>query len=129
MSESCLWLERHKNGLRSQQELAGIISNMLIEIYAFESAYLRTWQMDAKERGRGRATAMKIAKVMSVQLYDKLGSLTCRALPALADDTSLPDKMALAAALLCPPPIDTITLNRQISEQCVSKKGYPFKVV
>jgi alkylation response protein AidB-like acyl-CoA dehydrogenase len=122
-------LERYEKGLRNQQELAGIICDMLIEIYAFESAYLRALKMDAKQKGRGKATALKITKVLSARLYDKLGSLACRALPALADDKSLPEKLALAGALLCPPPIDTITLNRQIAEKCVQKKGYPFKVV
>jgi alkylation response protein AidB-like acyl-CoA dehydrogenase len=122
-------LERHENGLRNQQELAGIISDMLIEIYAFESAYLRALQMDAKKKGRGKETALKITKVLSARLYDRLGSLVCRALPALADDGSLLERLALAGTLLCPPPIDTITLNRQIAEQCVQKKGYPFKVI
>jgi alkylation response protein AidB-like acyl-CoA dehydrogenase len=122
-------LERFEKGLRDQQELAGIICDVLIEIYAFESAYLRARQMDAKQKGRGRETALKIAKVLSARLYDKLGSLTCRALPALVDDKSLPEKLALARTLLCPPPIDTIIPNRQIAENCVQKKGYPFKVV
>ena len=121
--------ERHEKGLRSQQELAGIISDMLIEIYAFESAYLRAVQMNAKKKGRGKATALKITKVLSARLYDKLGSLTCRALPALSDDGSLSERMAMAGALLCPPPIDTIALNRQIADKCVQRKGYPFKVI
>jgi len=122
-----LTLERHGNGLRNQQELAGIISDMLIEIYAFESAYLRAVQMNAKKKGRAGTTALQMTKLLSARLYDRLGSLTCRALPALADGGSLSQRMALAGALLCPPPIDTIVLNRQIAEQCVQKKGYPFK--
>jgi len=85
--------------------------------------------MDDRKKGRGKETALKITKVLSARLYDKLGSLTCRALPALAHDGSLQEQLALAGTLLCPPPIDTITLNRQIAEQCVQKKGYPFKVI
>ena len=122
-------VERHEKGLRDQQELAGIISDMLIEIYAFESAYLRALQMGAKKRARESETALKITKVMSARLYDKLGTLICRALPAVADDGSLQERLALAGSLLCPPPIDTISLNRQIAEKCVQRKGYPFKVI
>jgi hypothetical protein len=40
----------------------------------------------------------------------------------------LHESLALVRSRLCPPPIDTIALIRQIADQCVQKKGYPFKV-
>jgi hypothetical protein len=31
--------------------------------------------------------------------------------------------------LLSPPLVDTIALNRRIADQCVQKKGYPFRIM
>jgi len=36
------------------QLTAAALEEYLIEIYAFERVYLRAWQMDAKQKGRGR---------------------------------------------------------------------------
>lgn len=120
--------QRHANGLRSQQELSGIISDMLIAIYAFESAFMRAAKMQSQKRTRSKDTALKIAKVLSARLYDRLGSLAGRAMPAIADSKKLHENLSLVRSQLCPPPIDTIALIRQIADQCVQKKGYPFKV-
>jgi alkylation response protein AidB-like acyl-CoA dehydrogenase len=120
--------QRHTDGLRSQQELSGVISDMLIAVYAFESAYLRAAKMQSQKRARNKDTALKIAKVLSVRLYERIGSLAGRALPAIATDKRLHESLALVRSRLCPPPIDTIALNRQIADRCVQKKGYPFKV-
>jgi len=120
--------QRHANDLRSQQELSGIISDMIIAIYAFESAFMRATKIQTQKRTRNKDTALKIAKVLSVRLYDKLGSLAGRALPTIADSKRLHESLSLVRSRLYPPPIDTITLIRQIADQCVQKKGYPFKV-
>ena len=40
---------RFNGDLRPHQELAGIFSDMLTEIYAFESAYLRACKMNANQ--------------------------------------------------------------------------------
>jgi alkylation response protein AidB-like acyl-CoA dehydrogenase len=120
--------QRHADGLRSEQELSGIISDMLIAVYAFESAILRAAKMQSQKRTRNKDTALKIVKVLSVRLYDKLGSLAGRAMPAIADSKRLHESLALVRSRLSPPPIDTIALIRQIADQCIKKKGYPFKV-
>jgi alkylation response protein AidB-like acyl-CoA dehydrogenase len=120
--------QRHGNDLRSEQELSGIISDMIIAIYAFESAFLRAAKMQSQKRVRTKDTALKIVKVLSVRLNERIGSLAGRALPAIADSKRLHESLSLVKSRLCPPPIDTIALIRQIADQCVKKKGYPFKV-
>lgn len=114
--------------LRPHQELAGIFSDMLIEIYAFESAYLRALKMNANKRERNKATAGHIARLLSARLFDRLQSLAFRALPALQADGSFAEKQSLISRLLLPPRIDTIALNSEIAGQCIKKKGYPFKI-
>jgi len=115
--------------LRPHQELAGIFSDMLIEIYAFESAYLRACKMNSNPKEKDKDTALKITKVLSIRLFDRLRSLASRALPAMQAGKSYAEKQSSIARLLSPPAVDTIAINRQIADTCVQKKGYPFKII
>jgi alkylation response protein AidB-like acyl-CoA dehydrogenase len=125
----CDAIIRFNGDLRPHQELAGIFSDMLIEIYAFESAYLRTCKMNANPKVKDKDTALQITKVLAARLFDKLQSLAFRALPAVQEGQSFVERQTSIARLFSPPPIDTIALNRQIADRCVQKKGYPFKTI
>ena len=118
---------RFNGELRPHQELAGIFSDMLIEIYAFESAYLRACKMNSNKKERNKETALQIAKVLAVRLFDTLQSLAIRGLPAMHSGKSYSKKQSSIGRLFSPPPVDTIATNRQIADKCIKKKGYPFK--
>jgi alkylation response protein AidB-like acyl-CoA dehydrogenase len=121
--------QRFGGDLRPHQELAGIFSDMLIEIYAFESAYLRACKMNANQKEKNGDTALQITKVLSVRLFDRLRSLAFRALPAMQAGKSYAETQSSIGRLFSPPPLDTIAINRQIADICVQKKGYPFKII
>ena len=76
---------RYQGDLRPHQEVAGILSDMIIEIYACESAYLRACKLAANKKEPNQMPALLIAKVLSVRLFDTLRSLTARILPAICD--------------------------------------------
>jgi len=120
---------RFKGDLRPHQELAGIFSDMLIEIYAFESAYLRACKMNSNQKEKNKDTALQITKVLSIRLFDRLRSLVSRALPAMQTGKSYAERQSSIARLLSPPLVDTIALNCRIADQCVQKKGYPFRIM
>ena len=120
---------RFKGDLRPHQELAGIFSDMLIEIYAFESAYLRACKMNSNQKEKNKDTALQITKVLSIRLFDGLRSLASRALPAMQAGKSYAERQSSIARLLSAPLVDTIALNRRIADQCVQKKGYPFRIM
>ena len=115
--------------LRPHQELAGIFSDMLIEIYAFESAYLRACKMNFNPKEKNKDTALQITKVLSMRLFDRMRSLAFRALPAMRAGKSYAEKQSSIGRFFLPPPVDTIAVNRQIADTCVQKKGYPFKII
>ena len=120
--------DRFGGDLRPHQELAGIISDMLIEIYACESAYLRACKIINNPKAKNKEIVLQIAKVLSVGLFDALRSLSSRGLPAILNAGVCVEVQAALGQLLSPPPIDTIAVNRQLADWCVKKKGYPFKI-
>jgi alkylation response protein AidB-like acyl-CoA dehydrogenase len=120
---------RFKGDLRPHQELAGIFSDMLIEIYAFESAYLRACKMNSNPKEKNKDTALQITQALSIRLFDRLRSLAFRGLPAIQAGKPYADKQLSIGRLFSPPPVDTIALNRQIADRCIQKKGYPFRIM
>ncbi|MEE4113774.1 MAG: acyl-CoA dehydrogenase family protein [Desulfobacteraceae bacterium] len=114
--------------LNEHQELAGILSDMVIEIYAAESALLRAAKLMSAGAG-SQAVAVQMVKVLSVRLFDRMLSLVWRALPALMNGTDCLQRQALLGRCLTPPPIDTIALIRRIADQCIKKKGVPLKAI
>jgi alkylation response protein AidB-like acyl-CoA dehydrogenase len=120
---------RFNGDLRPHQELAGIFSDMLTEIYAFESAYLRACKMNSNQKEKNKDTALQITKVLSIRLFDTLQSLAFRGLPAIQAGESYAKKQLSIARLFSPPRVDTIAINRQIADKCTQKKGYPFKII
>ncbi len=121
-------VDRVDGDLRPHQELSGILSDMLIEIYAFESAYLRACKLLSIQKAKNSRIALPIAKILSIRLFDKLRSLSFRALPAVMDAEACFEVQSTLAKLLLSPPIDTIAMNRNIADICIKKKGYPIKL-
>ncbi len=121
--------QRHGKSLGSEQELAGILSDMLIEIYAFESAYLRAVRLSGGKKSNNGKIAAQIVRYLGCRLYDCLMSLINRVIPAVCEPDSVRDELLAISGLLSPPPIDTIRLLREIADDCVGKKGYPFKLL
>ncbi len=106
---------RYQGDLRPHQEVAGILSDMIVEIYACESAYLRACKLAANKKESNQKPALLIAKVLCVRLFDTLRSLAVRVLPAIIDSGEFSARLALFDSLLMPPSIDTIAMNRSIA--------------
>jgi alkylation response protein AidB-like acyl-CoA dehydrogenase len=114
--------------LSGHQELAGILSDMVIEIYAVESALLRAAKL-LSGGSPSKAVAVQMVKVLAVRLFDRVRSLACRALPSLVKGSDGAGLQTLIGRCLTPPPVDTIALVRQIADQCIKKKGVPLKII
>lgn len=120
--------DRLNGNLNSHQEVAGIISDMVIQIFATESALLRAEKLMNSKNRRNADVAIQMVQVLSLQFYDHLRSLTSRILPAMMQDAEWLEKRSQLGRVLSSPPIDTIALTRQIADQCIKKNGVPIKI-
>ena len=119
---------RLSGNLSRHQEIAGIISDMVIAVFATESALLRAEKMTLAKDGRNAAMAIPMAKLLSVKLYDSLRSLVSRALPSLMEANDWLEQRSQIDTVLSLPSIDTIALTRDIADQCIKKNGVTIKI-
>ena len=118
--------ERHGKELREEQELIGIISDMIIEVYAIESVLLRSQKMlDGKKPEKATIPA-KMTKVLFHDSLERIGFLATRALEAMEDGESLERHIKMIRRLMVSPPINTVTLRRDIADEMIRYGRYFF---
>jgi alkylation response protein AidB-like acyl-CoA dehydrogenase len=116
--------QKHGKDLREEQELLGMISDMIIEIYAIESALLRSDKLLHGKRPERATIPIKMTKVLLHDSTERINSLARRALEALEDGESLRKHLAPVRRLIVPPPINTVSLRRDIAEEMIRYGRY-----
>ena len=118
--------ERHGKGLREEQELIGIISDMIIEVYAIESVLLRSQKMLDGKKPEKATIPVKMAKVLFHDSLERIGFLAIRALEAMEDGELLGRHIKMIRRLMVSPPINTVTLRRDIADEMIRYGRYFF---
>lgn len=118
--------ERHGKGLREEQELIGIISDMIIEVYAIESVLLRSQKMLNGKKPEKATIPAKMTKVLFHDSLERIGFLATRALEAMEDGELLRRHIKMIRRLMVSPPINTVTLRRDIADEMIRYGRYFF---
>ncbi|MCX8117079.1 MAG: acyl-CoA dehydrogenase family protein [Desulfobacterota bacterium] len=119
-------VQKYMMKLAEEQELLGLISDMVIQVFAMESGLLRA--MKTTKRGGGeRAQIQKaMAKVFVHDAFERLEGYAKRALAALAEGDTLRTQLSALKKLTRFTPVNTIALRREIADYVLKAGKYPF---
>jgi butyryl-CoA dehydrogenase len=118
-------MQKYRERLADQQEIIGALADIVLEIYAMESALLRAEKAIAS---RGDSSGA-IAAAARVLLHDGAARVEASARTALAasvEGDMLRTQMAVLRRLIKREPADTIGLRRVVAGAVVSANRYPF---
>jgi len=118
--------EMHGKGLREEQELIGIMSDMIIEVYANESVLLRSQKMLNGKKPEKATISVIMTKVLFHDSLERIGFLATRALEAMEDGELLERHIKMIRRLMVSPPINTVTLRRDIADEMIRYGRYFF---
>ncbi|MDA1314511.1 MAG: acyl-CoA dehydrogenase family protein [Acidobacteria bacterium] len=113
--------ERFGDKIEEQQEVVAALSDIMIGIYAAESALLRSRKLSG--RGRGEC-ARDMARLL---VYDLLAEARRHGLTVLAacgPDEKIVQACRLIARLTDRPPLDTIALRRRIAGRLIAAEKF-----
>jgi len=116
-------MQKYMYTIQEQQEIMGAIADMTIEIYAMESAVLRTQKMT----GRGEAAAtlpLAMTRVYISQAMEKIESAARKVIAAVAEGDTLRTQLAILRRLTKYEPFDTIDLRQQIAQKTIERGKY-----
>jgi len=118
--------ENYEKGLRDEQELIGMISNILIEIYSMESALLRSKKMLKGKKPERATIPVKMTKVLFHDSIEKICFLAREALEAIENGDLLEKHLEAIRRLMVSPLINTVKLRRNIANEMIQYGRYAF---
>jgi len=116
--------EKHGEDLREEQALAGLLSNMVIGIYALDTALLRTKKLSGSNKPDRAALPLKMTKVLFHESGESLGFLARQLLEALDEGESLKRGLEHLRKIMSPPPMNSVALRKEIADAMIRYGGY-----
>lgn len=115
--------QKYMDKIIGQQEILGILADLVIEVYAMESALLRTQKALEKD---GDAAEMKVLLTRAYinDTFPKLDLLAREALAVMFEGDMLKTQLSALKKLTRYNPVNTISLKRKIADKVFEAEKY-----
>jgi alkylation response protein AidB-like acyl-CoA dehydrogenase len=116
--------QKYMQAIQDQQEIMGAIADMVIEIYAMESAVLRTQKIIETQSASAAALPIAMTRAYLSLAMEKVESAARKVVPAVADGDLLRTQLAILRRLSKREPYNTIDLRQQIAQKIIEWGKY-----
>lgn len=113
-------------GLRDEQQVNGILSDMGIEIWAMEAALLRAEKLSKGKNASRAALPMMMTKVLCHDSIPKVAFLARSGLEAMEEGNSFAERASLVGRLMVSPPLNVIAMKTDIADAMIRAGRYLF---
>ncbi|MCR8964286.1 acyl-CoA dehydrogenase family protein [Brevibacillus halotolerans] len=117
-------LMKYQKQLDQEQELLAIAADMLIELYAMDSAVKRTEKAIAKNGADKEQHKQNLTTVFVHEAFDRIEQGAKEALAGMEEGDDLRLRLSILKKLTRRDPINSIGLKRQIAAHVLEKNGY-----
>jgi alkylation response protein AidB-like acyl-CoA dehydrogenase len=117
--------QKYMQQIEQQQEIMGAIADIVIEVYAMESALLRTMKTIASRGESDSALSTAMTRLYCSQAMEKIESAARKIITAVADGDTLRTHLAILRRLAKHDPYNTIGLRQEIAQAVVDRGSYP----
>jgi alkylation response protein AidB-like acyl-CoA dehydrogenase len=111
--------QKYMQAIQDQQEVMGAIADMTIEIYAMESAVLRTQKMVEQKGEASAALPLAMTQVYLTQALEKVEAAAKKVIADVAEGDMLRTQLAIVRRLSKHEPFNTIALRQQIAQRTI----------
>ena len=116
--------QKHMQKLASEQEIIVLIAEMIIEIFAMESALLRTLKKRDKEGEEPSKIHIAATRVYINDTFPKIELMAKQVFAAIAEGEELRTQLMALKRLAKYTPINTIALRREIADSVIPVARY-----
>jgi alkylation response protein AidB-like acyl-CoA dehydrogenase len=116
--------QKYMMGLSDQQEVMGALADCISEVYALESAILRTEKLIASRGEAPAKQAIAMTRYYAAKAAQTIEQSARKVIAAVAEGDMLRSQMAIVRRLSKHEPTNTIALGRQIAGHCVNAGRY-----
>jgi alkylation response protein AidB-like acyl-CoA dehydrogenase len=119
-------VQKYMMKLAEEQEILGAISDIVIEVFAMESALLRAVKTAEKFGDEKSQIQKAMVKVYVNDAFDRIESFARQGLAAIAEGDTLRTQLSALKKLTRFTPVNTIGLRREIADSVIKIGRYPF---
>jgi len=119
-------VERYMQALADEQEVIGVLSNLVMEVYAVESAMLRTQKTLGRRGPDAAARECDATRAYVYEALDRMETDARRALARITEGDALRTQLALLKRFLRRTPPDVIESRRRVADRALELNRYPF---
>jgi alkylation response protein AidB-like acyl-CoA dehydrogenase len=112
--------------MAQEQEILGLISDMVIEVFAMESGLLRAWKSMEKIGDEKSKVQKAMAKVYINDAFNRVEGFAKQALVAIAEGEALKTQLSALKKLRHFTPVNSVGLRREIADFVIKIGRYPF---
>ncbi len=118
--------QKYMQALQDQQEIMGDLADMTMQVFALESALLRTRKLGSQTQTQKAQVqiAQAMVKLFAVEALSVVEKAARRVLAAVAEGDMLRTQLAIFRRLTKHTPQDTIALSRQVAQRQLDAGGY-----
>jgi alkylation response protein AidB-like acyl-CoA dehydrogenase len=117
--------QKYMNGLGDQQEVMAALADIIMEVYAFDSALSRARKL-AAARSSNAGLAADMTRIYAATAFHIIESAARQVIAAVAEGDMLRTQLAIYRRLVKHEPADTISLSRTIARAAIEKGRYPL---
>lgn len=119
-----LVFQKYDTNLEVEQELLAGLSDMLIQIYAMESVWLRTKKIMAESGEPQAKNAIQMTQTFVDESFEQIACIAKTALTAISLGDNLQAQLSLLEKLTRIMPTNTLGLKRDIAERVIASEKY-----
>lgn len=116
--------QKYMQTIQDQQEITGAIADVVIEIYAMESAVLRAQKIIRNNGDSPAALPVAMTRVYLAQAMEKIESAVRKIISAVAEGDTLRTQLAILRRLAKYEPFNSIELCQQIAQSVIERGKY-----
>jgi len=116
--------QKYMQTLQDQQEIMGAIADVVIEIYAMETAVLRAQKIIESNSEAAATLPIAMTRVYLSQAMEKIECAARKIISAVADGDMLRTQLAILRRLAKYEPFNTIALRQQVAQTMIERGKY-----
>jgi alkylation response protein AidB-like acyl-CoA dehydrogenase len=116
--------QKYMAAISDEQEVMGAIADMVIEVYAMESAILRADKIAVDKGPAGSEIPVAMARIYATAAMEKIELSARKVIAAIAEGDTAKTQFTILRRLAKHDPADTIGLRRQIANHVVRAGKY-----
>ena len=119
-------VQKYMMKLAEEQEILGSISDIVIEVFAMESALLRAMKSMEKFGDEKSQIQKAMVQVYVNDAFNRLEGFAKQAFAAIAEGDTLRTQLSALKNLTRFTPVNTVALRREIADAVIKVGRYPF---